>query len=145
MWPKAFLQMLELAPHVTRLVPMADRYMQSRAEVRDRQRRELEQMRGEMGQLADGVRGDLNQLAAAQAGIYHQLSEQGDTLTKISADVRAIRSSCEEMEERLTQIEKRISRLWITVFVGLVLFVIFAAAVSAVFAVLHIRQYFHGL
>jgi septal ring factor EnvC (AmiA/AmiB activator) len=144
MWPKTFLQLLELAPHVTRLVPVADRYFQSRAEVRDRQRRELEQMRGEMGQVADGMRGDLAQLAAAQAGVYHQLSEQSETLNKISADVRTIRVSCDEMESRLAEMEKRISRLWITFLVALVVFVIFAAGVVAVFTVLHISQYFHG-
>jgi hypothetical protein len=148
MWPKALVQLLELAPHVTRLVPMADRYLQSRAQVRDTQRRALEQMadglRDNLGQLADGMRGDLTQMAAAQAGIYHQLNQQSETLARIAADMRATRLTSDELDTRLTQIEKRISRLWITAFAGLIVFVIFAAGVIAVFAVLHIRQYLHG-
>jgi len=137
MWPKALAQLLELAPHVTRLVPVADRYLQSRAQVRDTQQRALEQ-------IADGLRGDLTQLAAAQAGIYHQLNQQSETLAKIAADMRAARLTSDEIETRMSQIEKRISRLWITAFAGLIVFVIFAAGVIAVFAVLHIRQYLHG-
>jgi len=148
MWPKALAQLLELAPHVTRLVPVADRYLQSRAQVRDTQQRALEQiadgLRGDLGQLADGMRGDLTQLAAAQAGIYHQLNQQSETLVKIAADMRAARLTSDEIETRMSQIEKRISRLWITAFAGLIVFVIFAAGVIAVFAVLHIRQYLHG-
>jgi hypothetical protein len=148
MWPKALAQLLELAPHVTRLVPVADRYLQSKAEVRDSQRRALEQMadglRGDMGHLAEGMRGDLTQLAAAQAGIYHQLNQQSETLAKIAVDVRTTRLTCDEMDIRMTRIEKRMSRIWITFFAGLVVFVIFAAGVIAVFAVLHIRQYLHG-
>jgi hypothetical protein len=142
------VQLLELAPHVTRLVPMADRYLQSRAQVRDTQRRALEQMadglRGDLGQLADRMRGDLTQLAAAQAGIYHQLNQQSETLAKIAADMRATRLTSDELDTRLTRIETRMTRLWITVFAGLIVFVIFAAGVIAVFAVLHIRQYLHG-
>jgi hypothetical protein len=148
MWPKALVQLLELAPHVTRLVPMADRYLQSRAETRDTQRRALEQMadglRGDMGQLADRMRGDLTQLAAAQAGIYHQLNQQSETLAKIAADMRATRLTSDDIETRMSQMEKRMSRLWITLFAGLILFVIFAAGVIAVIAVLHTRQHLHG-
>jgi hypothetical protein len=148
MWPKALIQLLELAPHVTRLVPMADRYLQSRAEVRDGQRRALEQMadgmRGELGQLAEGMRGDLTQLAAAQAGIYHQLNQQSETLARIATDVRTTRLTSDEIETRMAQIEKRMTRIWITFFAGLIVFAIFAAGVITVFAVLHIRQYLHG-
>ena len=68
MWP-ALLQLLELAPHVTRLVPVADRYLQSKSDNGKAQRRALDEMgerlRGDLGQLAEGLHGDLTQLAAA--------------------------------------------------------------------------------
>ncbi len=137
MWPKALAQLLELAPHVTRLVPVADRYLRSKAENRDASRRVMEQM-------ADGLRNDLGQIAAAQAGIYHQLNEQSETLARIAADMRSIRLASDEMETRMTRIETRVSRLWITFFAGLIAFVVFAAGVVAVFAVFHIHQYLHG-
>lgn len=148
MWPKALAQLLELAPHVTRLVPVADRYLQSRAEGRDSQRRALEQMaeglRGDVGQIGESVRGDLRQIAAAQAGIYHQLNQQSETLAKVATDVRTTRLASEEIEARMTRMEMRISRLWLTFLAGLIVFVIFTAGVVAVFAVIHIRQYVHG-
>ena len=148
MWPKALAQLLELAPHVTRLVPVADRYLQSKADARDTQRRALEQMaeglRGDVGQIGESVRGDLRQIAAAQAGIYHQLNQQGETLAKIAMDVRTTRLASDEMEIRMTRLETRLSRLWLTFFAGLIVFVIFTAGVVAVFAVIHIRQYVHG-
>jgi hypothetical protein len=148
MWPKALAQLLELAPHVTRLVPVADRYLQSKAQTRDTQRRALEQMaehlRGDVGQIGESVRGDLRQIAAAQAGIYHQLNQQGETLVKIAMDLRAVRLASDEMETRMTQMETRISRLWLAFFAGLIVFVVFTAGVVAVFTVIHIRQYLHG-
>jgi hypothetical protein len=148
MWPKALAQLLELAPHVTRLVPVADRYLQSKADARDTQRRALEQMaeglRGDVGQMGESLRGDLRQIAAAQAGIYHQLNQQDETLVKIAMDLRAVRLASDEMETRMTRMETRISRLWLAFFAGLIVFVILTAGVVAVFAVIHIRQYLHG-
>jgi hypothetical protein len=148
MWPKALAHLLELAPHVTRLVPVADRYLQTKAEGRDAHRRALEQMaeglRGDVGQIGESVRGDLRQIAAAQAGIYHQLNQQGEMLAKIAMDLRAVRLASDEMETRMTRMETRISRLWLAFFAGLIVFVIFTAGVVAVFAVIHIRQYLHG-
>lgn len=148
MWPKALVQLLELAPHMTRLVPVADRYLQSKAEGRDSQRRAVELMaeglRNDLGQMADGLRGDLTQLSAAQAGVYHQLNQQSETLARIAADMRATRLTSDEIEARMTRIETRMARLWITLLAAAIVFVIFAAGVIAVFVVLHIRQYLHG-
>ena len=31
MWPKALAQLIELAPYIARMLPTADRYLQSRA------------------------------------------------------------------------------------------------------------------
>lgn len=148
MWPKALVQLLELAPHVTRLVPVADRYLQSKAESRDASRRAMEELseglRGDLGQVADGMRGDLRQIAAAQAGIYHQLNEQTDMLAKIAADVRASKLANDEIETRMARIDTRVTRLWVAFFAGVVLLTLATAGLVAVFAVVHIRQFLHG-
>lgn len=147
MWPKALAQLLELAPHVTRLVPVADRYLQSKAESRNASRRAMEQMasslRADLEQLAERLGGDLTQIAATQAGIYHQLNEQSETLSRIAADMRAARLTSNEIETRMTRIETRVSRLWMTSFAALIVFLVFTVGVVAVFAVLHLRQYLH--
>jgi hypothetical protein len=137
MWPKALMQLLELAPHVTRLVPMADRYLQSRGEVRDTQRVALDQ-------VADGLRGGLKDLAAAQAGVSHQLNQQSETLAGLAADMRAMRLASDELDARLTRIETRMSKLWMMSLAALIALVIFAAGVIAVFAALHLGKTLHG-
>lgn len=141
MWPKAFLQLLELAPHVTRLVPAADRYLQSRAGVPDSQRRALEEMaaglRAELGKIEGGLHGDLTQVAAAQAGIYHQVNQQSEMLVGIAADVRTTRLASDEMEARLTRLEKQTARMWVTMLAGLGL--ILVAVVMVVIVVLRLR------
>ncbi|MGA8939959.1 MAG: hypothetical protein WB439_12425 [Acidobacteriaceae bacterium] len=141
-------QLLELAPHVTRLVPVADRYLQSKSESREDSRRAMEQMadglRGDLGQVADGMRGDLRQIAAAQAGIYHQLNEQGEMLAKIAADVRASKLANDEIEMRVARVDTQMKRLWIAFFAGVVLLTLATVGGVAVFAVVHIRQFVHG-
>jgi len=140
MWP-ALLQLLELAPHVTRLVPVADRYLQSKSDNGKAQRRALDEMgerlRGDLGQLAEGLHGDLTQLAAAQAGIEQQMTQQSEALASIAEDVRAMRLSSDELEGRLTRIETGMQRLWMTLLVALIVFVIFGVGVIVA---LHGRQ-----
>ena len=145
MWP-VLVQLLQLAPHVTRLVPVADRYLQSKADGRDVQRRALEEMadrlHGDMEETAEGMRGDLAQLVAAQAGIYDQLNQQSETLASIAADVRATRLASDEVETRMTRLEARIQRLWVTVFAGMIVLAILAAVLIAM--LLHIQQHLHS-
>ena len=143
MWPKALVQLLELAPHVTRLVPVADRYLQQKAANRDASRRAMEQMaeglRGDMGQVADAMRGDLRQLAAAQAGVYHQLNEQNEMLGKIAADLRTTswratrwRRGWRGSSADFTVVDR--------IFCGAsCLLTLVTAGLVAVFAVVHIR------
>jgi hypothetical protein len=142
MWP-ALLQLIELAPHVTRLVPMADRYLQSRAEGRDTERRAVEHavdgLRGELALTAERMHEDLARVTVAQAAIVQQLTEQSESLKSIAADLHAARLA---NDARMTRMETQMSRLWIALLAGLLL--IFATGVIVVFAVLHARQSLHG-
>ncbi len=127
---------------------MADRYLQSKADRREASRRAMEQLvdglRCDLANIADGLRGDMGQIAAAQAGIYHQLKEQSDTLARIAADVHATRLANDEIEAGLARIEARVSRLWITLFAGVVLVGLIAAAILTVLAVVHVHQFLHS-
>ncbi len=141
MWP-ALLQLIELAPHVKRLVPMADRYLQSRAEGRDTERRAVEQavdgLRGELALTAERMHGDLTRVTAAQAGIVEQLTQQSETLESMAAELHAARRASAAVDERMARMETRIQRLWITLLAGLLL--IFGVGVIVVIAVLHIQR-----
>jgi hypothetical protein len=134
MWP-ALVQLLELAPHVTRLVPAADRYLQSRAENRNLQRLAMEEM-------AARLHGDMGQLAEAQAGIYDQVNQQSETLARIEADVRTMRLTSDEIEARMKGMEARMAWLWMIFIAGMIVLAILAAVMIAM--LLHIRQSLHG-
>ena len=139
MWP-ALVQLLELAPHVTRLVPMADRYLQSKADSGKAQRLALEEMaerlRGDMALTAERTQGDLTRVTAAQAGIVQQLTKQNATLESLAADLHAARLTSETVDARMAQLETRIQRLWMAVVAGLLV----SAGAVAVLAVLLLRR-----
>lgn len=137
------MQLIRLAPHVSRLVPVADRYVQSRTENGKQQRRALEKMaeglREDMGELAEGMRGDVTQMAAVQAGMDQQLQQQSETLLHLAAEMRATRQLAEELEARLTAVEKTMQKVGGMQLVGIVVLAIVAAGMIAVFVVLHGR------
>jgi septal ring factor EnvC (AmiA/AmiB activator) len=103
MWPKAIAQLIELLPHATRLLPMADRFFSAKTA-------DAEASRNAMEQMAEGLRGDLGQVTASHAGLYRQLNEQSVQLTALSADLATLRHSSAAIESRLDAVERR-SRL----------------------------------
>ena len=133
------MQLIELAPHVTRLVPMADRYLQSKADSGKAQRRALEEMaerlRGDLGQASEGTRLELTQLG-------QQLQAQSEELASVAENVQAARRSSDEMEARMKGMEARMARLWMILIAGMVALAIMAAVVIAM--LLHLGQSVHG-
>jgi uncharacterized membrane protein len=99
MWPKALTQLIEIAPHVVRLLPMADRFFQSKSAEQDASRTAMEQM-------AEGLRGDLGQVTASHAGLYRQLNDQSEKLSNLSADVRSLKVHNEAVEARIVGLER---------------------------------------
>ena len=99
MWPKA---LLELAPHIVRLVPAANRFLQDKASGDDASRKAMEAM-------AEGLRGDLGQVTAAHAGLYRQLNEQSESLAVIKAAAEAAKLAAESAEGRVARLQRRIS------------------------------------
>src|ERR1700753_1365616 len=102
MWPKAIAQLMELIPHLTRLVPLLDRFFQTRAAGEDSARRAMDAM-------AEGLRGDLGQVTASHAGLYRQLNEQSEKLSSITVDVRELKSSFKSAESRIDRLDEQIS------------------------------------
>ena len=98
MWPKA---LLELAPHIVRLVPAANRFLQDKASGDDANRKAMEAM-------AEGLRGDLGQVTAAHAGLYRQLNEQSESLAVIKAAAESARLTAESAEGRVARLQRRV-------------------------------------
>jgi len=114
MWPKVLMQLVELLPHVSRLVPMVDRFFASKA-ASEKANQEA------MAAMAEGVRGDLGQVTTAHAGLYRQLQDQSAQIAEVATDVRQVRRAIESQAERLVELEKQVAtvRLWAQVGVGL--------------------------
>jgi septal ring factor EnvC (AmiA/AmiB activator) len=104
MWPKALAQLIELAPHITRLLPMADRFFQSKSA-------EAEASRTAMEQMAEGLRGDLGQVTASHAGLYRQLNDQSEKLSTLTADLRSTRQLIESSDARMVALEQQVKIL----------------------------------
>jgi septal ring factor EnvC (AmiA/AmiB activator) len=130
MWPKAISQLIELLPHVSRLLPMADRFLNAKTA-------DAEASRSAMQQMAEGLRGDLGQVTASHAGLYRQLNEQSEKLSDLSSDVSTVKRSVESLDPRLTRLEQQNSRL--TVLLGLSLVLLAGLLVVAVILLLHHR------
>ena len=114
MWPKAIAQLIELAPHITRLVPAADRFLNSKAASEEASRNAMQRM-------AEGLRGDLGQVTATHAGLYQQISDVSEKLTAIGVDARTAKLATESIETRLNRMERETSRLRAMLAVSLLL------------------------
>lgn len=104
MWPKAIAQLIELLPHAARLLPVADKFFQSKTAGEEANRRAMEAM-------AEGLRGDLGQVTASHSGLYRQLNEHSDKLAEISVEARAAREAAESAQARVTNLERRLDRI----------------------------------
>src|SRR5580698_8508843 len=101
MWPKVIAQLFELLPHITRLVPMADRYLSSKTASE-------KATEAAMAAMAEGVRGDLGQVTKAHAGLYRQLQEVSAQVVEVGEDAKRTRLSIEQQGHRLESLESEV-------------------------------------
>jgi cell division protein FtsB len=104
MWPKA---LLELLPHLTRLVPLVNRYFDSKGADEDATRVALER---KLGETAAALRVDIQRGAEAGEALQAQISRQTATLNEVAAGVKALKASDEAIEARIAKLEERAGR-----------------------------------
>ena len=133
MWPKVIAQLFELLPHITRLVPMADKYLSSKTASE-------KATEAAMAAMAEGVRGDLGQVTKAHAGLYRQLQEQSAQITQVGEDVKAARLAVEQHEARMVALESKIASFewWIKGGIS-VLVVLGVVLIGLLVHLIHIR------
>jgi hypothetical protein len=102
MWPKALAQLIELAPHIARLLPAADRYFQSKTSG-DQATRDA------LAKIGDDVRADMTRVTSSHEGIYRQLNEQGDRFAQLTEQMTGVRAAAEGAEERVSALERRVA------------------------------------
>ena len=130
MWPKLLAQMFELLPHVSRVLPMADKYFSSKAAAEKANE-------AAMAAMAEGVRGDLGQVTKAQVGLYRQLQELSAQLTVVGETSESARKAAVGQEERLEALERRVGSIGIWVKAGVFLVAVMLGVV--IFLVLRLR------
>jgi len=94
-------QFLELIPHLTRLLPHVDRFIQQRNSGDDAQKKNLDQF----AKMTESLRADLAQATASHAGLYRQLNEQGEKMTVLAADLHDSRAALQSAEARIEKLE----------------------------------------
>jgi hypothetical protein len=116
MWPKVIAQLFELLPHISRLLPLADKFFTSK--VASEKANEAA-----MVAMAEGVRGDLGQVTKAHLGLYRQLQDQSAQITAVGEEVKRARLSMEQHEHRMAMLEKGVASfgLWLKAGVSLLL------------------------
>ena len=122
MWPKVIAQLFELLPHITRLVPMADKYLSSKTASE-------KATEAAMVAMAEGVRGDLGQVTKAHAGLYRQLQDQSAQIAEVGEEVKRARLSVEQHENRMVALESSVASLQWWVKGGISLLVVLAGVV----------------
>jgi hypothetical protein len=122
MWPKLIAQLFELLPHVTRLVPVADKYFASKAAAEKANE-------AAMAAMAEGVRGDLGQVAKAHAGLYRQLQEQNIQIVQLGEEVKRARLSVEQHDHRLELMQSMVQAIGLWVKAGVSLLVVLLGVV----------------
>jgi hypothetical protein len=122
MWPKVIAQLFELLPHVSRLVPVAERYFSSKSAAEKANEAALAAM-------AEGVRGDLGQVTRTHAGLYRQLQELSAQVAEVGEEGKRARVLVEQQEHRLAALELQVMALGWWVKVGVSLLVVMVGVV----------------
>ncbi|MGD0444619.1 MAG: hypothetical protein ABSA39_11855 [Edaphobacter sp.] len=133
MWPKVIAQLFELLPHITRLVPMADRYFSTKTASEKANE-------AAMTAMAEGVRGDLGQVAKAHAGLYRQLQDQSAQIAEVAEEVKHGRLAVEQHEHRMVALESSVTSLawWIKGGIS-ILIILAAVAIGLLVQLMHVR------
>ncbi len=123
MWPKVIAQLFELLPHITRLVPMADKYLSSKTASEKANE-------AAMAAMAEGVRGDLGQVTKAHAGLYRQLQDQSAQIAEVGETVKRAGLAIEQHDQRMAALESGMKSLGVWVKAGVSLLVVLAVVVT---------------
>jgi hypothetical protein len=130
MWPKVLAQLIELLPHVSRLLPMADKFLTSKTASEKANEAALTAM-------AEGVRGDLGQVTQAHAGLYRQLQDQSAQIAGVGEEVKRARLSIEQHELKIEALDRRIASVALWIKLGVSLLVILAVVAIVLLIQVH--------
>ena len=120
MWPRVLAQIVELLPHLSRLVPLADRFLASRQSNDEA----LGHISAEMRAVAEGMRGQLGQVTASHDGLYRQMNEIAGKAEDAAREAKLAREAASSLETKLARVEATQARLQTLLTVAIVLLAI---------------------
>ncbi|HWB33549.1 MAG TPA: hypothetical protein VG714_10265 [Acidobacteriaceae bacterium] len=129
MWPK---MLLELLPHLTRLVPLADRYLTSRS-VDDQAHAAA------VAALGEEMRSGLGRVDEIHAGLQQALKEQGEQIAEAGMEATRARMAAEQVEQRVAKLERRAKATLMVAEAGFILLVATVVMLIVVLVRLHAR------
>jgi len=124
MWPRLISQLIELLPHATRLMPMADNYLAVRREGAKAQA-------GALADLADNLRVDVGRVADSYNGLARQISEQKSQIAALQDSMELAQTQSMTQTKQLEWITADVNTLRVWVKFGVVVIVLLLLAVLA--------------
>jgi chromosome segregation ATPase len=140
MWPRLFSQLVELLPHATRLLPMADNYLAVRREGAQSQSQAQSQAQAEaqaaaqaaaIAELAESMRADAGQIVNSYNSLARQVAEQKSQLAVLQDAVEVTQAQSVAQTRQLEWITTDLNSLRVWVKFGTVTIVLLLAAVLA--------------
>lgn len=110
MWPK---MLLEFLPHLTRLIPAAENFLNSRKETEKAQA-------AAFAAFADEVRAGLAKTAEDQAAFRREFQAHVASVAQRSAEASRLQATVDSLEPRLGIVEKRLKAVWALLWANLV-------------------------
>lgn len=104
MWPKVFAQLVELLPHISRLIPMADVFFATKTAGE-------KATEATLSTLAQEVRTDLSRVTSAHNGLYRQLQEQSGQIAAVAADFNRANDSIAACATQTASLERQLKSL----------------------------------
>ena len=133
MWPRLISQVIELLPHATRLVPIADNYLTVRREGAKAQA-------GAIADLAENLRVDVGRVTDSYNGLTRQITEQKTQIAALQDAIEAAQTQSVTQTRQLEWITTDVNTLRVWVKFGVVIIVLLLVAVIALTAqILHSR------
>ena len=113
---------MELLPHVSRVVPIADKYLAQRGASDEK-----------LDAIAESVRGDLGKVAKAHIALAEQLDAFATHVSEGAAEAKRARMAAELAQLRVEALEKQMAGLRSLVLAGLVAVVLVLSLVVLAF------------
>ncbi len=124
MWPRLVAQLLELMPHVTRLVPIADNYFSSRS-ARDKA------YAAALEKMSEAMRADLLRVTASYTGLDKQVAEQSVQIAALKQRLELAQDDTITQNRQLEWITKDVNSMRVWVKFGVSIIVVLLAVIIA--------------